>query len=86
MRWDDITLIAKKIGVGILIAVTPVAIIAGGSWASQKALHQAAQPIEKPPKHLYGSSVIPGRQKVIRSSAKLIAPPDPTPGMCLRRS
>jgi hypothetical protein len=37
MRWADITLLVKKIGIGILIALIPLVILTGGLWVSQKA-------------------------------------------------
>ena len=38
MRWADITLLGKKIGVGILVTLIPLGIVTGGLWVSQKAL------------------------------------------------
>jgi hypothetical protein len=38
MQWQDITLLGKKIGIGILITLIPLGILAGGLWISQKAL------------------------------------------------
>ena len=43
MRWEDVALLAKKIGVGILITLIPLAIMTGGLWVSQKALKKNPQ-------------------------------------------
>jgi len=43
MQWRDITLLGKKIGVGILITVIPLGILTGGLWVSQKALKKNPQ-------------------------------------------
>lgn len=43
MQWRDITLLGKKIGVGILITLIPLGILTGGLWVSQKALKKNPQ-------------------------------------------
>jgi hypothetical protein len=45
MRWQDATLLGKKIGVGILITLFPLGILTGGLWVSQKALKKNPQAI-----------------------------------------
>ena len=43
MRWQDVTLLGKKIGIGILITLIPLGILTGGLWVSQKALKKNPQ-------------------------------------------
>jgi hypothetical protein len=50
MTLSDVTLLGKKILVGVIITVVPFIIIAGGLWLTQKLLtdHDASkQPIVK---------------------------------------
>lgn len=43
MRASDLMLLWKKIGVGILVTVIPLIVLAGGLWAGQKFVNQAPQ-------------------------------------------
>jgi hypothetical protein len=43
MRWADITLLGRKIGVGILVTLIPLGILTGSLWVSQKALKKNPQ-------------------------------------------
>lgn len=45
MGVSDLVLLAKKIAVGILVTLVPLAILIGGLWVSQKALKKNVQPI-----------------------------------------
>jgi len=38
MTFNDVTLLIKKIGVGIIVTVVPFIIIFGGLWLTQKLL------------------------------------------------
>ena len=44
MTLADVTLIAKKIGVGIVITIVPFVIIFGGLWLTQTLLAKDQQP------------------------------------------
>jgi hypothetical protein len=51
MTLADVTLIAKKIGVGIIVTLVPFVIISGGLWLTKKVLtdhDKAKQHIVKP--------------------------------------
>ncbi|TWI97279.1 hypothetical protein JN11_03740 [Mucilaginibacter frigoritolerans] len=50
MTLSDVTLLGKKILVGIVITIVPFVIITGGLWLTQKLLtdHPTKQPIVKP--------------------------------------
>jgi hypothetical protein len=43
MRWADMKLLGKKIGIGILITLIPLGILTGGLWVSQKVLNRNPQ-------------------------------------------
>ncbi len=44
MKLADITLLVKKIGVGILVTLIPLGILAGGLWLTQKTLASHDRP------------------------------------------
>lgn len=44
MTLADVTLIAKKIGVGIVVTIVPFIIIFGGLWLTQTLLSKNQQP------------------------------------------
>jgi hypothetical protein len=44
MRVSDLSLLVKKIAVGIVITVVPFAIVAGSLWATQHAVLRSAAP------------------------------------------
>ena len=62
MTLSDVSLIGKKILVGIIVTVIPFAIIVGGLWFTQHALsaHDAKKPsiqtTSKPENHESGKS------------------------------
>jgi ethanolamine transporter EutH len=45
MQLSDLTLLARKILVGIVITVVPLGILTGGLWITQKTLKKNAKPI-----------------------------------------
>jgi hypothetical protein len=44
MRLSDITLLVKKIWVGILVTLIPLGILAGGLWLTQRTLAGHSRP------------------------------------------
>jgi hypothetical protein len=50
MCWQDVTLIAKKISLGVALVVVPLVILFGGLRVTQRALTTNAKP-ERPPLH-----------------------------------
>ena len=44
MRASDVSLLAKKIAVGIVITLVPLAIVAGSLWMTQRAVSKGAAP------------------------------------------
>ncbi|MDB5157464.1 MAG: hypothetical protein JWR50_2171 [Mucilaginibacter sp.] len=44
MTLNDVTLIAKKVGVGIIVTIVPFVIIFGGLWLTQTLLSKNQQP------------------------------------------
>lgn len=46
MRFSDVWLLFKKILVGVIVTVVPLAILAGGLWITQKHLASRVHPAQ----------------------------------------
>ena len=45
MKFSDVTLLARKILVGIVITLVPLGILTGGLWITQRTIKKDSKPI-----------------------------------------
>jgi hypothetical protein len=46
MQLSDVWLLGKKIAVGVVVTIVPLAILAGGLWLTQKHMSGQARPAQ----------------------------------------